>query len=600
MRIRLISAAIAVALASPAAAQLPALQDRPLSAAERTRMTLLEAQFSRISTQRNTSFAALRTIARALGSKLTALAPDEVLKSIDDRAQELVKARGRIQEMEGQLDQLDSMRLAKAVSPLLAAAKVAIDEGRLDDADAQLADAAARFGAARTNLQGQVDAIGASEADVLAQQAGVRSSLSDFVGAATLYAKAAELSEVKRPQTAWDFRMQQVGALEKRETAAGRSDALAEALVVLNTKALPLAPRAERPEDWAATQFKIGAITLLVAVYAQDGVGYERALAAFRLAADGTTPATPPDTRTSRKARVAEALSLVGLRHESQAEVDEAMKIIASIPADEPGRDWYFYHVVGQVYDNAAALRQKQGRKAEATAAMISAIEAQLKAGELIDRTTELRAYVRLQSNIANQYVSLAEYKKDPEDARRAAVVTTAALALVKKDEMALAWAHLKATYGAAIVRILEMKRDETGAALADALSALDAAATVLTRTAYPAFFAEIQFDKGRAYAASIRDRYSPEQATAAISALNTAIAFFNRKDRPTVWAEGEIRIGGVIVMQARTASGSEKGPLVKQAGEIFAEVRPIVEKSDDGDLKAALDAGLTELRALD
>ena len=210
---RILVATCAIAFAIPASAQLVALQDRPLSAVERTRLTELETQFSRISTQRNTSFAALRTIARALGTKLTTLAPEQVLKIVDDRAQELVKARGRIQEMQGQLDQLDSMKLAKAVGPLLDSAKLAIDEGRLSDADGQLAQAAARFGEARGNLQEHVDAIGAQEADVLAQQAGVRNSLSDFAGAATLYAKAADLSEAKRPPVAWGFRIEQATAL---------------------------------------------------------------------------------------------------------------------------------------------------------------------------------------------------------------------------------------------------------------------------------------------------------------------------------------------------------------------------------------------------
>ncbi len=184
-----------------------------MSAAERVRMTALEGQFSRISAQRNTSFAALRTIARALGSKLTALDPDQVLKVIDDRAQELEKARGRIQQMQSRLDSLDSIRLAKAVSPLLEAVNAAIEAGRLDDADAQLAQVAERFSRARQMLQSNVDQVGAQEADVLAQQAGVRTSLSDFNSAATLYAKASELSEAKRPQIAWGFRIEQSKAL---------------------------------------------------------------------------------------------------------------------------------------------------------------------------------------------------------------------------------------------------------------------------------------------------------------------------------------------------------------------------------------------------
>ena len=57
-------AVLALAAGAPAMAQLPAMADRPLSPAERTRQAGLEAQFVRISDQRNTTVAELRNIAR--------------------------------------------------------------------------------------------------------------------------------------------------------------------------------------------------------------------------------------------------------------------------------------------------------------------------------------------------------------------------------------------------------------------------------------------------------------------------------------------------------------------------------------------------------
>ena len=87
----------------------------------------------------------MRTIARALGTRLTTLDPDQIIQAIDARAEDLVKARGRITELEGQLEATDSMKLAQAVGPLLTAAKAAIDEGRLDEAEKTLSDAGDRF-----------------------------------------------------------------------------------------------------------------------------------------------------------------------------------------------------------------------------------------------------------------------------------------------------------------------------------------------------------------------------------------------------------------------------------------------------------------------
>ena len=112
----LVAALAAALVACPALAQLPAAQDRPLSAAERTRLASLEVRFTRISAERKTSVAALRTIARAMGTRLTTLDPDDLVDAIDARARELGAARQRIGELEGELSSLDSMRLARDVS----------------------------------------------------------------------------------------------------------------------------------------------------------------------------------------------------------------------------------------------------------------------------------------------------------------------------------------------------------------------------------------------------------------------------------------------------------------------------------------------------
>ncbi len=252
-RLMCVVGAMVVLCAGPALAQLPAMRDRPLSAAERVRLTALENDIQRISVQRNTSVAAVRAIARKLGARLTSTDPGQILDLIDRRTADLVAARDKITELEGQLETLDSMRLARAVQPLLEAANAAIEAGDLDLAEEKLAAAADQFGSARSNLQGQVDDLALRQADVVAQRAVVRSSIFDFEGAADLFEEAADLVPSSQPVLKRGYLGRASGQLAEMPNpqVMDRSLRLIEDM-------LALVPRDTYPAEWAITRISLG------------------------------------------------------------------------------------------------------------------------------------------------------------------------------------------------------------------------------------------------------------------------------------------------------------------------------------------------------
>ena len=307
MRLLASLALVLVLSASPAVAQLPALRDRPLSAAERVRLASLEGQFGRISAQRNTSVAALRTIARAMGRRLTTEDPDAILEAIDERAQELSGARARITALESQLETLDSARLARAVSPLLERATAAIDEGRLDDAEGLLTQAGERFSEARAGLSGQLEQLSAREAEVLGQRAAIRLAVFDYAGAATLLGQAAEVTPASQPQARWRWLHQQSRVLWDLGRFENREAELRQAIAVLE-RALPLAPRSERLADWSATRRRYGAVLSTIAEVTGDAGVSREAAAVFGEVLAAQSRTDDPDAWGQAQIGVADAM----------------------------------------------------------------------------------------------------------------------------------------------------------------------------------------------------------------------------------------------------------------------------------------------------
>ncbi|RZJ44849.1 MAG: hypothetical protein EON87_08975 [Brevundimonas sp.] len=248
MRLRLVIAGLAAGLsliaAGDASAQLPAMRDRPLSAAERVRYQALEANFVRISSQRQTSVAAVRAIARKLGTRLTTDSPEAILRAIDERAGELSTAQKRIQELETDLGALDSMRLAQAVQPLLAEARAAIADGDLETAETRLQAAASRFSEAREGMQGRLNDLSVREAAIVAETAEVRRASFDFEGALALYKRAADLVSSADPQAGLGYILMQARNLQDLKRPA-------EALQLVRSQAYPLVSREVQPLEWA-------------------------------------------------------------------------------------------------------------------------------------------------------------------------------------------------------------------------------------------------------------------------------------------------------------------------------------------------------------
>ncbi len=594
-----LTAGAALAVAMPAAAQLPALRDRPLSAAERTRLTALESQLARVSQQRSLSVNAVRAIAQALGERLTTQDPDQLIRAIDERAQELGAARGRISALERDLEALDSMRLAQAVGPLLTAANASIEAGQLSDAEAKLAEAAERFASARQGLQGRVDDLSVREADILSQQAAVRASRFDYASAATLYGRAAALAPAAQPAVRWGYLIKQGEALRDHARWAGDMDSLRQAAAIYRDAALPLVPQATHPVDWAATQERLGVALAEVSWRAEDPAGVRQAIDALRLAAEGTERATHPREWAKRRVELATRMGQAAERAVGLGDLPQAVAMLRAVEPHGNLPDGFHRNYGAMVA--LMGLRQGQlGQTAEGAATLRQAVEILRRGATPNVRTADPREYAMTQQNLAFalKLISDATTPKDPAIMRQSIAAAEEGLAAIQREQAPLLWANLQRRIGYGRMELSQMSTPVDRALLDAGVAQLRTALEVMTRERSPSDWAAFQGDLATALRIRGMLETTSEALEPALVARRATDDVFTRQARPRAWAQSHGDQGLILAEQARRSQGAVRSERVAQARAAFAEARDTFQQIGDAASVARVDAALAALDA--
>jgi tetratricopeptide (TPR) repeat protein len=181
----------------------------------------------------------LRTILVKLGE--AGVKDEDIPKRLDEKADELIKLRAKV----------DALQQGTAgLAAIAQEAQALIAKGDLDGARRALA---ARREASRTRRI----AASREDAEILALEARVDDLQLAYRSAAAKYAEAASLVAPFDAEQQWRFLLGQARELRKQGDEFGDNAALAEAIDVYR-QCLDLAPRSERPLDWASTQNNLG------------------------------------------------------------------------------------------------------------------------------------------------------------------------------------------------------------------------------------------------------------------------------------------------------------------------------------------------------
>jgi hypothetical protein len=577
----LVAALAAALVACPALAQLPAAQDRPLSAAERTRLASLEVRFTRISAERKTSVAALRTIARAMGTRLTTLDPDDLVDAIDARARELGAARQRIGELEGELSSLDSMRLAQAVGPLLTAANVAIDEGRLSDAERNLAEAGEKFAGARTSLQGRADELAAREAEILAQRASVRRTIFDYLGAADLFGKAAEVLPQADRAGRWKQRYAQALALQNRGTEFNDPAALRQAVTILRDRALPLAPAEESAAEWRRTMRSLVYIqAVLLARGQHDADALRTAVADARALAWSVERGADPIAWGQNQRYLALALTVQGEKEIGTRSLAEAADLFGKAGlVTDPDKDLTGWVIVRK--NRAAALyalaKRENGPEHLAQAGALTR--------EVLGRLTQAadpETWALTKQNLAVILAAQAEHSPGADGKTRleeAVRLSREVAAVMTREQRPARWADAQNVLGLHLALLAMRQGPEGEATVEEALRVLAGAAQVHTFEAAPIDYIEVQDSLGLALLEKGRRGSGVADLQAASVAFRESLRGLSAEFDPEHWRESNEHLGDALALLARRSPEAERPARLAEARAAYTEALALARK---------------------
>jgi tetratricopeptide (TPR) repeat protein len=207
-----------------------------VAAAQNERYDRILAEIAR---DKGVEVAPLRAVLVKLGEK--GVPEEDILKRLDAAANELIKLRA----------ENDLLRRGPpALAAIAEEVQALLDKGEFDDARRALARGREASRALRIDASRY-------EAAFLAQEARVDDLQLAYRAAAAKYAEAATLVAPFDTEQQWGFLLDQAVEFEHQGDDFGDNYALAEAINIYR-RCLALAPRSERPSDWAETQNCLG------------------------------------------------------------------------------------------------------------------------------------------------------------------------------------------------------------------------------------------------------------------------------------------------------------------------------------------------------
>ena len=378
---------------------------------------------------------------------------------------------GEYHELRARLDRLtnDDPR----VQELRQKAGTLIDAGDFPIADATLAEAERLDLAAVEELESLAEHRRASAAATRAERAAAARLRLDYRTEAAHYAAAAGIVAHDRAAT-WDYRMREACALYDRGDQFGDNRALRGA-VRLCRAALALAPRAERPFDWASTENNLGNVLTTLGKREGGTARLEEAVAAFRAALQELTRERAPLHWAMMQNNLGNALTTLGEREGGTARLEEAVAACRAALAERRRErapfDW------AGTQNNLGTALHTLGERESGAARLDEAVTAYRAALAEWTRERVPLQWATAQNNLGNALTTLGEREGGTALLEEAVAAYRAALAERRRERVTLEWATTQNNLGNALWALGE--REGETARLHEAVAAWTACLTV-------------------------------------------------------------------------------------------------------------------------
>ncbi len=497
------------------AARLEANIEVLIAGQERTTATLsrMEARLAAIEAQTGTPRAVLSRVLEGFGELAAEMDADQLGQRLRAKAGEYHELRERLARLTNDDPRLQALRQK---------AGTLIDAGDFAAADAALAEAERLDLAVVEELESLTQRRRASAAVTRAERAAAARLRLDYRAEAEHYAAAAEI--VAHDRTAsWGYRMRRASALDDHGREFGDNRALNEAIADYHA-CLALAPRAERPADWATTQNDLGTALATLGERESGTTRLEQAVTAFRNAHNERTRERLPLDWAMTQNNLGGALVRLGERESGTTSLEQAVTAYSD-SLKEITRERSPLHWAGTQSNLGNAL-QRLGERERGTARLEEAVTAYRDA--LTERTRERVPldWAMTQNNLGTALMRLGERESGTAHLEEAVTAYRDALKERTRARVPLEWAMTQNNLGAALRALGE--RESGTARLEQAVTAYSDALKERTRERVPLQWATTQSNLGDALAAlGHRDSGTSwlEEALAAWTACLTVAA---------------------------------------------------------------------------
>jgi tetratricopeptide (TPR) repeat protein len=399
----------------------------------------LEELAKQVARHKGIEVAPLRAILVKMGE--VGVRDEDIAARLNEKADELIKLR----------EQIALLRRGPAeLASFAEQAGTLINKGDLDGARVVLA-------AGRTAARSLREQSSRYEADFLAQEAKVDHLQLAYRDAAMKYAEAARLIAALDRQKQWEFVLAQADELNSQGDEFGDNAALADA-VDAYSESLLLAPRAQRPLDWAMTQNNLGTALRTLGERESGTARLEEAVAAFRDALKERTRERVPLDWAMTQNNLGLALQALGERESGTARLQEAVAAyrdaLMELTRERVPLQW------ATTQNNLGNALRTLGERESGTAQLEEAVAAFRDA--LKERTRERvpLQWAASQSNLGNALRIVGERGSGTARLEEAVAAYRDALKEYIRDRLPLDWAMSFGNQGVALIRLAQRTKD--------------------------------------------------------------------------------------------------------------------------------------------
>lgn len=412
------------------------------------------------------------------------------------------------------------------------------------------------------DFDGAEETLIAAEDEADLARARIRSNRGDlarlrlrYLEAADHYTAAADIVPASDIPQRWSYLMRSAAATFAQGDEFGDNDSLKQVIADFANKILPLAPRSERPLDWALVQNNRGVALNLLGEREADCEKLEQAFAAHRLALEEFSRENEPDSWAMAQVGIGNALLSLGTRKADRERLESAAAAFrAAMEEYTPERAPFRWALAQNNLGNALLWLSGSGDSSNTMEEAAAAYMATLAVF-----TSELTPFewASVQNNLGNALQTIGHLKTGNDSLEAAVIAYSNALEVPSRERMPLSWARAQHNLGK-VLHVLG-ERDNDSERLNQAIAAFRAALTEHSRERVPRIWAATK----HALADTLRllgERGNDVPALVeAVCAYQDALKEYDRNSNQPLWSEIHSHIGSALYVIGQLEKDPER-----------------------------------------